>query len=103
MIARLRGRGQFLQTAIAVTALSGLARLWKSPSFASSVPRMQRAAAVIEPEQCEEIDYDMWERAHVDENVSADEFAKVRTVFGYGSLIFRPGFPYQRMYPASSL
>lgn len=42
----------------------------------------------------------MWERAHVDENVSADEFAKVRTVFGYGSLIFRPGFPYQRMYPA---
>ena len=55
MIARLRGRRQLLQTAIAVTAISGLARLWKSTSFASSVPRMQRAAAVIEPEQCEEV------------------------------------------------
>jgi len=25
-----------------------------------------------------------------------EEFDKVRTVFGYGSLIFRPGFPFKR-------
>ncbi|CAE7324389.1 chac2 [Symbiodinium pilosum] len=56
--------------------------------------------SLIEPEQCEEIAYDCWERARVDENITSDQFDKVRTVFGYGSLIFRPGFPYQRMYPA---
>ena len=95
---RLHKAGRLLHAAIAVTAITGLARSRSSP-FAYPVPRMQQDA-VIEPEQCEEIAYDCWERARVDENVTRDEFAKVRTVFGYGSLIFNPGFPYQRMYPA---
>ena len=86
-----------VHAAIAVTAITALARLQTS-SFAYPVPRMQ--GSLIEPEQCEEIAYDCWERARVDENITSDQFDKVRTVFGYGSLIFRPGFPYQRMYPA---
>ncbi|CAL1170663.1 unnamed protein product [Cladocopium goreaui] len=48
-----------------------------------------------------EADYDCWEKARVDPDVDPEEFDKVRTVFGYGSLIFRPGFPFKRSYPAS--
>lgn len=40
--------------------------------------------------------YDCWERARVDPVVLPEQFAQVRTVFGYGSLIFRPGFQYKR-------
>ena len=48
-----------------------------------------------------ETDYDCWEKARVDPEIDPEDFVKVRTVFGYGSLIFRPGFPYRCMYPAS--
>eukprot|EP00434_Breviolum_minutum_P022124 symbB.v1.2.019533.t1/scaffold1599.1/size109767/3 len=44
--------------------------------------------------------YDCWERARVDPVVFPEQFAQVRTIFGYGSLIFRPGFQYKRRYPA---
>ena len=88
---------QLVHTSLAVTAI--LVVRFQSTPIAFSVPRMQQPA-LIEPEQCEEVAFDCWERAHVDENISSDEFAKARTVFGYGSLIFRPGFPYKRMYPA---
>lgn len=40
--------------------------------------------------------YDCWERARVDPVVFPEQFAQVRTIFGYGSLIFRPGFQYKR-------
>eukprot|EP00930_Biecheleria_cincta_P004661 TRINITY_DN105582_c0_g1_i1.p1 TRINITY_DN105582_c0_g1~~TRINITY_DN105582_c0_g1_i1.p1 ORF type:complete len:238 (+),score=43.17 TRINITY_DN105582_c0_g1_i1:93-806(+) len=47
-----------------------------------------------------EADFDLWERARVDPEVDFGGDQPVRTVFGYGSLIFRPGFKYKRAYPA---
>mmetsp|Transcript_16798 Transcript_16798/g.36117 ORF Transcript_16798/g.36117 Transcript_16798/m.36117 type:complete len:225 (-) Transcript_16798:148-822(-) len=44
----------------------------------------------------EEASLNCWERARIDENAN---FEGIRTVFGYGSLIFRPGFPYRRAFP----
>ena len=44
--------------------------------------------------------FDCWEKARLDPKIDASRFAEVRTVFGYGSLIFRPGFPYRRKFPA---
>ena len=40
--------------------------------------------------------YDCWETARVDPEVAPEAFQRALTVFGYGSLIFRPGFPFKR-------
>ena len=75
-----------------------LARLsWILPEnlhLAQVLPLMARPS---QPEG----DYDCWQTARIDPNIAPEEFSRVRTIFGYGSLIFRPGFPYKRMYPAS--
>ncbi|CAE8652720.1 unnamed protein product [Polarella glacialis] len=47
-----------------------------------------------------EADCDCWERARVDTTADFDGPPAVRTIFGYGSLIFRPGFRYSRARPA---
>lgn len=46
-----------------------------------------------------EVDFDCWEKARIDPDAEFDGPCAVRTVFGYGSLIFRPGFPHVRAYP----
>ena len=45
--------------------------------------------------------FDCWEKARVDPALDTGSWKDVRTVFGYGSLIFRPGFPYCKAYPAT--
>eukprot|EP00928_Gymnodinium_smaydae_P039868 TRINITY_DN27147_c0_g1_i1.p3 TRINITY_DN27147_c0_g1~~TRINITY_DN27147_c0_g1_i1.p3 ORF type:complete len:263 (+),score=56.31 TRINITY_DN27147_c0_g1_i1:98-790(+) len=57
---------------------------------AAAAPGASAAAA--------EANFDCWETARVDPNA---KFDGVRAVFGYGSLIFRPGFAFERAYPAS--
>eukprot|EP00927_Polykrikos_kofoidii_P049288 TRINITY_DN43366_c0_g1_i1.p1 TRINITY_DN43366_c0_g1~~TRINITY_DN43366_c0_g1_i1.p1 ORF type:complete len:250 (+),score=28.71 TRINITY_DN43366_c0_g1_i1:59-808(+) len=46
-----------------------------------------------------EVDFDCWETAKVDPAANFNGPPPVRTVFGYASLIFRPGFPFIRAYP----
>lgn len=45
-------------------------------------------------------EFDLWDYARVDPKADFGGEKPVRTVFGYGSLIFRPGFEYSRAYPA---
>mmetsp|Transcript_54830 Transcript_54830/g.169786 ORF Transcript_54830/g.169786 Transcript_54830/m.169786 type:complete len:257 (-) Transcript_54830:87-857(-) len=42
---------------------------------------------------------DCWDRARVDPAAEFDGVAPVRSIFGYGSLVFRPGFAHIRAYP----
>jgi len=45
-----------------------------------------------------ESSYDCWEKARVDPAAGFSGEQPVRAIFGYGSLIFRPGFPHVRAY-----
>jgi len=42
----------------------------------------------------------LWERARVDPAADFGQDCPVRSVWGYGSLVFKPGFPHLRAYPA---
>ena len=68
---------------------------WGLPASEGVVPLalLARGLTMAVPESSP---YDCWERARVDPVVFPEQFAQVRTIFGYGSLIFRPGFQYKR-------
>lgn len=44
--------------------------------------------------------FDLWETAKVDPHANFDGPPPVRIVFGYGSMIFKPGFHYEEAFPA---
>lgn len=76
---------------------SGCRRLLASMSLASprvGQRRWLRASPIAEAY------FDCWQSARIDPAAEFEGAVPVRSVFGYGSLIFRPGFPYLRAYPA---
>jgi len=66
-------------------------------SIASTLRRVARSGCGGMPAQA---DFDLWERARVDPKADFGGDQPIRTVFGYGSLIFRPGFKYRKAFPA---
>lgn len=85
--------GQQFSAAISGFSSMRFASCRRRCAYGLPLALLARGLAMAVPESSP---YDCWERARVDPVVLPEQFAQVRTVFGYGSLIFRPGFQYKR-------